>query len=296
MPSHIPVRTRRLVLLTAALAAAGMMTVLSGGAGASVTPSSNVGTYGSPFCQANAYVRTVTIPRFTVHDAAGVCIEVPSPQQPGFRVSSNDGSRHWAYPNISAGFELNHSSCPTGTDMQTGLCLPVPEQIRYLDLTGSSVSWLSADMKGNLSWDLFFTPGEYSSSYSQMISGGTEVMIWQSHPGIGIGRTYAGNPVLHVRIGHRDWSVLWATTARHGWNYIAFVAPDTRTGTIAMRSLRFDPLLSYVIRRMHLLRDTWYYQAADFGMELYSGGAGSAVEQYSLLPPWLGRPSYRLAE
>jgi hypothetical protein len=138
---------------------------------------------------------------------------------------------------------------------------------------------LSRDFKGNLAWDIFFGKTAADTSYTSLTTGGTEIMVWASHPGIGVGSWYAGNRVLHVRLGKRNWQVLWATAARHGWNYIAFVAPSTKTGKIAMHNVDLSLLINYVMTHMHLLKPTYWLASIDFGTEVYSGGAGTTVTE-----------------
>jgi Glycosyl hydrolase family 12 len=257
-----------------ATAAAAAVTLIPAGASAS-----GVSVYGTPVCAPGAYVRVTTIPRYTIHDAQGICIDVPGPRKAAFTITSNADTRHWAYPNISAGWEEGHDSCPSARDLADGQCYRFPVQIRHEGEPMASVTaTVSRDFTGNVSWDIWYGHHSGDTSYSSLVHGGTEIMIWADHPGITIGRSYAGNPVRSVRLDGRTWKVIYATAAQHGWNYIAFVAPRDTPGLVAMHNVKLNDFSGYVVNRMRLMDNLEFLTAVDVGAEVYAGGAGTTVK------------------
>ena len=274
----------RVAVLALLIAAAAL--VLS----ASPGPASahDVGTYGSPFCGNNNWTWIQTTPRLTAHDSAGSCVEVPSKTRAAMTVTT--APENGSFPNISSGYELGLSGCPSAWDMRHGLCLEYPDRVAAnWDPVASVKARDAPGYQGNLAFDMWFSATSANTSFqgrcaTVLSKADTEIMVWLSHPGdIAVpdtGRQY------QTWIDGRRWKVdEWETSnhcpAGEGWRLVIFMAPRLTNGTVTVHGLKLNAFWRYTIRRGWLCDDEWN-TAIDLGWEMDRGGKGNTIEGYTL--------------
>lgn len=248
----------------------------------------DVHTYGRPFCGVNAWTWLETVPRMEAHDSAGSCVEAPDARKAKLTVTR--APENGSFPNISSGWALGLSGCPSAYDMRHGLCLKYPDRVAgNWDPVASVKAWLAPGYEGNLAFDTWFAAKPGNTSYqarcsSDLSKAGTEIMVWLAHPGdIAVpdtGRQY------QTWIGGRRWKIdTWETfnhcPAGEGWRLVIFMAPRITDGTVAVHNLRLDPFFSYAVRS-GWLREAEYLTAIDLGWEMDHGGTGNKIEGYTL--------------
>ncbi|HEY5397847.1 MAG TPA: hypothetical protein VIL16_20865 [Trebonia sp.] len=259
---------RTLGLLAVIIAAALVLAPLPAGA-------AGVAVYNGRLCGQSEWVR-IKLPasEYTVHTAAGVCVNTPAQGRLGYTVDTNDGP-HWTYPNISSGYEQGGSSCASARDA----CYRYPVQEKDDGTPVASVrAWLARGVY-NLAFDVWFSPTSAVGTLNyQHRKGDTEVMVWLAHPGIRYACGY------HVTIDHVSWCVQYGEAgggSGQPWQRITYVAPRTALGSLSVSNLWLNPLFRDAIKHRMLTPAKWLY-AIDLGFELYSGGAGSNIHYYSL--------------
>lgn len=277
-----PGRRRRAVLSLLIAAAALALSASPGPVSAS-----DIGRYGTPFCQPNGWTWIQVSPRLTAHDSAGSCVEVPSKTRAAMTVTR--APENGSFPNISSGYELGLSGCPSAYDMRRGLCLKYPDRVGgNWDPVASVKAWDAPGYEGNLAFDTWFSARPGNTSFQARCStvlskAATEVMIWLAHPG-----DFSGVPsgAYSVRIGGRVWHVDEWTTRNHcppgeGWRLVIFMAPRITDGTVSVHNLKLNNFFGYAVRA-GWLRDDEYLTAVDLGFEMDHGGTGNAIEGYTL--------------
>lgn len=263
-----------LLILLAVAAVLALILGLTQPAGSSVTPDVGVRTYNQPMCGGNMWV-PVKLPasEYEVHDSAGTCVK-PERHRLDFQITSVRRQLGWQYPNISSGYELGESSCPSARDT----CYRYPVQQRDDGMPVAAVrAWL-APGQYNLAFDTWFSPSSRRLSYADR-AGDTEVMIWLAHPGIN--ESYAYD--WHVIIDGAEWGVMtWetGTASGHPWRYVAYVAPRTALGQLSAR-LWLNPFWRDAEQHGYLSSREWL-TAVDLGFELVSGGQGDNIHGYTL--------------
>jgi Glycosyl hydrolase family 12 len=251
-------------------------------------PANDADQYGKAVCGANAWDWVETKPRMVAHDSAGSCVKVPSKTRAAMSVTKapDNGS----FPNISSGYELNENSCPSGADMKAGLCDKYPVEVAK---EGNPVATFSghtaAGYVGNFAFDTYFTAKASNTSFQGRCStvlskADVEVMVWLSHPGDLQPSSTAG--FYTTTIDGRSWHVYeWETPdgcpAGEYWRLVIFTAPQVTNGPVAVHNLKLNDFFSYAIRSGWLRLDE-YLLSIDLGWEMKGGGAGNAIDSYSL--------------
>jgi hypothetical protein len=254
------------------------------GAKGAVAPASDVHRYGSPFCAANAWDWTETVPRMTVH-AGGSCVNVPDEAKAAFTVTSPEPG---TFPNIASGYELGLDSCPSASDLRGGLCDRYPVTLGKEGEPYATVkARLAPGYRGNVAFDDWYSPAASRTAYSGRCSANlgtayTEVMVWLAHPG-----DYPGSPGDYsARLDGRRWRVMtWETTTGcppgQGWRLVIFEAPKITAGLVNVHHLKLNVFSGYAIRQ-GWMGGSQYLTAIDLGFEIHAGGAGNAIDNYSL--------------
>ena len=288
----VAVLTGLALTLPASLAAAGTPPAATAipdtGVPDALAPAIDVDQYGKAVCGANAWDWVETKPRMVAHDSAGSCVKVPSKTRAAMSVTKapDNGS----FPNISSGYELNENSCPSGADMKTGLCDKYPVKVaKEGDPVATFSGHTAAGYTGNFAFDTYFAAKASNTSFQGRCStvlsrADVEVMVWVSHPGDLQPATPAG--FYTTTIDGRSWHVYeWETPdgcpAGEYWRLVIFVAPQVTNGPVAVHNLKLNDFFGYAIRSGWLRTDE-YLLAIDLGWEMKSGGAGNAIDSYSL--------------
>lgn len=144
---------------------------------------------------------------------------------------------------------------------------PMPVLVgRQGTVYGSMTCSVSAGTVYDCGYDIWFHAGHRATTFSQMSTGGTEIMVWLNSDGL-------GDPRSSVSIDGRHWAVTENTMARgHRWNVINFIAPRHSDGATTVQNLKLNDFISNVIRRGLLpLHDN--LMAVDRGVELWNGSA-----------------------
>jgi hypothetical protein len=293
----VAVLTSLALALPAALAAAGTtpatvapaaVTSVAPAVPDTAVPATDADRYGKAVCGANAWDWVETKPRMVAHDSAGSCVKVPSKTRAAMSVTKapNNGS----FPNISSGYELNENSCPSGADMKAGLCDRYPVEVaKEGDPVATFSGHTAAGYVGNFAFDTYFAAKASNTSFQGRCStvlskADVEVMVWLSHPG----DLQPGSPAgfYTTRIDGRSWHVYeWQTPdgcpAGEYWRLVIFMAPQVTNGAVAVHNLKLNDFFSYALRSGWLRLDE-YLLSIDLGWEMKSGGAGNAIDSYSL--------------
>lgn len=251
-------------------------------------PGTDADLYGKAVCGANAWDWAGTKPRMVAHDSAGSCIKVPSKTRAAMSVTRapDNGS----FPNISSGYELNENSCPSAADMKAGLCDKYPVEVaREGNPVASFSGHTAAGYAGNFAFDTYFAAKASSTSFQARCStvlskADVEIMVWISHPG----DLQPGSPAgfYTTEVDGRPWHVdEWETPdgcpAGEYWRLVIFMAPQVTNGVVAVQGLKLSDFFSYAIRS-GWLRTNEYLLAIDLGWEMKRGGAGNAIDSYTL--------------
>jgi len=171
-----------------------------------------------------------------------------------------------SYPDLYAG--CNWGACTKG-----GLTADPPQ---IIDMNPGSVttSLATTDPPGgayDVSYDIWVnqtpsTPGAPD---------GLEVMVWLNHHG---GVEPAGNEVASdVQVGGYDYDVWYSSNAGNG-PCVTYVMTTART---AVSGLDLGPLF-YDAGQRGYLSASWYLIAVEAGFEIWNGGAGLAVNSFSV--------------
>jgi hypothetical protein len=119
------------------------------------------------------------------------------------------------------------------------------------------------------SLDLWFSP--YHNTTTQ--ADGAEIMTWLSHPHVLAGGT-------KIRVDGTDWYLNEWKTRGHGltWPLIIFTHA---TPVSSVKHLWLNPFFG--IAEAHgWLRPAWYWTGTDAGFELWKGGQGLRVTDFSV--------------
>jgi hypothetical protein len=285
VPQAPPVTPRRrlavLVLLIAT--AALILSAPPGPAGAQ-----DVNRYGAPICDRNGWTWIQAVPRMMAHDSAGSCIEVPSKTRAAMIVTT--APENGSYPNISSGYALGLSGCPSAYDVRHGLCLKYPDRVAgNRDPVASVKAWDAPGYQGNLAFDMWFSAKPGNTSFQGRCStvlskADTEIMVWLAHPG-DIAVPDTGHQ-YQTWIGGRRWKIdTWETfnhcPAGEGWRLVLIMAPRLTNGQVTVHDLKLNLFWKYAIKNGWLRDDEWN-TAIDLGWEMDHGGTGNAIEGYSL--------------
>jgi Glycosyl hydrolase family 12 len=227
-------------------------------------------------CGTNLWTYVNVAPRLKVHDSADTCVDAEK-FHADFAVT-RASTQAWQYPNLSDGYELGESGCPSTADLKGGLCSNLPVQWKK-DGTpvASGADWLARGTY-NDSFDIWFAPVKGQTSYQDR-KNDVEIMIWLAHPGI----NDTSHFVRYEDIDGTRWGVMtWeAGKGSNRWRYVAYLAPRTSLGTLKFSNLWLNPFFRDASSHGELPSQFWL-TAIDKGFELVSGGVGDNVHEYTL--------------
>jgi hypothetical protein len=245
-------------------------------AGASVSGASISGDTG--------WTCSYTNPEYMIHSGGATLAVRPGTDK--FVVTSSPPGR-LADPYITAGYDvdLNSQLCNSrvlpGSGGKHGRSYAVPVRLgRTGTVTTSVHDVTSADFRGDTGFDIWFEPSTRISTYTAMTDQGaasTEVMIWLSHPGLGL--QSSNLKYYRVSIDGLWWmvSVELASNGHgrnaarpNGWNVVTFIAPRVSEGSVTVNHLFLNPFFSNAIAH-GWLRGSDYLMAVDQGAELTRG-------------------------
>jgi hypothetical protein len=246
----------------------------------SSVPSAGVSIHNANLCATNEWTYLNVAPRLKAHDSAGTCISAED-YHPDFQVTKITKQVGWQYPNLSDGWELSESGCPSAADMKDGLCSNLP--VKWADNDDgvpavSGADYLAAGEQ-NDSFDIWLAPSKSDTSTAK--DSDTELMIWLAHPGINDNSAF----IYHVDIGGTDWGVMsWETddaSTHQRWRYVAFLAPRTASGELTYHDLWLNEFFRNASAHGWLPSSYWLI-AVDKGFEINSGGLHDNVHAYSI--------------
>ena len=272
-------KAARTLGILAATAAALLASALAAGAsvsGASIADASISGATG--------WTCSYTNPEYMIHSAGATLAVRPGTDK--FVVTSAPQGQ-WADPYITAGYDvgLNSELCnnrvlPAAAGKH-GWSYAVPVRLGRTGAVTTSVHDVtSADFRGDTGFDIWFEPSTRISTYTAMTDQGaasTEVMIWLSHPGLGL--QSSNLRYYRVSIDGLWWmvSVELASNGHgrnaarpNGWNMVIFIAPRVSEGSVTIKDLFLNAFFSNAIAH-GWLRGSDYLMAVDQGAELTRG-------------------------
>ncbi|HEV3380743.1 MAG TPA: hypothetical protein VG142_07160 [Trebonia sp.] len=240
-------------------------------------PDAGTSTHNASLCGTNEWTYITVVPRLKAHDSAGSCID-PEEYHADFAVTKITKQIGWQFPNLSDGWEMGESGCPSTADMKDGLCSQLPVQWRD-DGTpvASGQDYLARSGTYNDAFDIWLAPVRGQTEYGG--PNDTEVMIWLAHPGIDDESHY----IRYANIGGQEWGVMsWETVSgTRRWRYVAYLAPRTSYGTLTYHDLWINEFLRYTAGLGYLGSDYWLL-AIDKGFEIVNSKGGMNISKYSL--------------
>jgi hypothetical protein len=165
-----------------------------------------------------------------------------------------------AYPSVY--FGCHYGNCTSGSG------LPVQANTSAFASLRSSVS-MSYPGSGtwNASYDLWFDPTPRTNGQNT----GAEIMIWLNRQG---SIQPIGSRVASVNLAGGTWDVWFGNT---GWNVVSYV----RTSATNSLDYSLNEIYSDAVNRGYAQR-AWYLTSVQAGFEPWIGGAGLAVNSFSV--------------
>ena len=171
-----------------------------------------------------------------------------------------------SYPSIYAG-------CNWGACTQGGLAAQ-PQQLGDLNPGAVTTTLATTDPPGgayDVSYDIWTNRAPTASGAPN----GAEVMIWLNNHG---GVQPAGDKVASgVKVGGYTYDIWYSTNAGNG----PCVTYEMTTAHTEVANLDLYPLLLDAGQRSYL-SSSWYLIAVEAGFEIWQGGTGLAVKQFSV--------------
>jgi Glycosyl hydrolase family 12 len=171
-----------------------------------------------------------------------------------------------SYPSIYAG-------CNWGACTQAGLAAN-PQQVSSLGPGDVTTSLATTDPAGgayDVSYDIWFNKSPTTSGAPN----GLEVMIWLNHAG---GVQPAGTVVQsNAQLGGYTYDIWYSSNAGNG----PCVTYEMTTPTSSVSNLDLSSLFSNA-EQNGILDSSWYLIAVEAGFEIWQGGAGLAVNGFSV--------------
>lgn len=188
---------------------------------------------------------------------------------PAFRVNVSDASSKTsgsdAFPNVFVGCSW-------------GRCSPHSWLPKKLAGLGNPKTTFEGDEKASGTWgagyDMFFDPKPIHDGQAHV-----ETMIW-------LNSRNAYDPAGHWPLvtidGTQWWAMTWETTGASGkhWRYVQFRRKTPVTG---VKNLALAPFVAY-LRQKGWVTPDWYLLNIEAGFEIWSGGKGLAVRNFSARP------------
>lgn len=183
----------------------------------------------------------------------------------GFQITRSDhnkatGGAPAAYPSVFFGCHWGNCSAGSGLPQQasSGGFSGIRTNISYTYI--NSGTW-------NASYDIWFDPTPRTNGQVT----GAEIMIWLNRRG---SVQPVGSRVATASIAGATWDIWFGNI---GWNVVSYV----RTSASATASFAVNDFLSNAISRGYAQR-SWYLTSIQAGFEPWVGGAGMAVNSFSV--------------
>lgn len=188
---------------------------------------------------------------------------------PAFRVeesgATSTGPGSDAFPNVFVGCSW-------------GRCSPHSWLPGKLAALGDPKTTFAGEEKASGVWgagyDMFFDPKPVHDGQAPV-----ESMIW-------LNSRNAYDPAGHWPLvtidGTQWWAMTWETSGASGkhWRYVQF---RRKTPVTSVRNLALGPFIAYLERQGWVSPD-WYLLNIEAGFEIWSGGKGLAVRNFSAAP------------
>ena len=211
------------------------------------------------------YGRTTIQNRYIVMNnrwgtSAEQCINVTDR---GFEIVSQQGTGNTSgapvsYPAVYDG--CHYTACSPGTRL--------PIRVSDIASLTSSISYrYVSGATYDAAYDIWLDPSPRTDGVNAM-----EIMIWFNRQG---SIQPIGSPVGNVTIGGRSWQVWQGSNGSN--NVVSYVAPS------AVSSWTFS-VLDFIndVRGRGAITNSWYLTSVQAGFEPWIGGAGLAVENFSV--------------
>jgi cellulase/cellobiase CelA1 len=183
----------------------------------------------------------------------------------GFRITQADHNKPTngapaSYPSVY--FGCHYANCTSGSG------LPLQASTSTFAGMRSSVSMTyPASGTWNASYDLWFDPTPRTDGQNT----GAEIMIWLDHQG---SIQPIGSRVGTATLAGGTWDVWFGNI---GWNVVSYV----RTSATSSLDFAVNDFYSDAVNRGHAQR-SWYLTSIQAGFEPWIGGAGLAVNSFSV--------------
>jgi len=190
------------------------------------------------------------------------CIETTTS---GFRVTQANHNNPTngapaAYPSVY--FGCHYGNCTTGS----GLPLQASTS-QFASITTSVNMSYPSTGTWNASYDLWFDPTPRTTGQNT----GAEIMIWLNRQG---SIQPVGSQVGTVSLAGATWNVWFGNI---GWNVVSYV----RTSATSSMDFRVNDFYTDAVNRGYAQR-AWYLTSIQAGFEPWIGGAGLAVNSFSV--------------
>jgi hypothetical protein len=147
---------------------------------------------------------------------------------------------------------------------------PFPIQESNIASAASSVNLTQpSGYNDDAAYDIWFNQSSTTSGQPN----GTEVMIWLNHQGV---IQPFGSPIATATIDGADYEV-WAGN-QSSWKVISYVATTPVTG---VSNLDLKPFFADAVSRGSL-DPSWWLIDVEFGFEIWTGGQGLAMSNFSV--------------
>jgi len=151
---------------------------------------------------------------------------------------------------------------------------PFPIQLSNLGSASTSVSITQPSGYANDSaYDIWFNQSSTTSGQPN----GTEIMVWINHQGA---PQPAGSQIATATINGASWQV-WAGTGNGGgtsWNIVSYVLVSP---VKSVSNMDLIPFFNDSVSRGKL-QSSWWLIGVEFGFEIWTGGQGLAVTNFSV--------------
>jgi Glycosyl hydrolase family 12 len=166
------------------------------------------------------------------------------------------------YPSIYVGCQWGRCSDPAASH------LPIQESHLAKATTSVDTQEVTGGENFDVAYDIWFNQTPTTSGQPD----GTEIMVWINHSGF---PEPVGSAVT-VTIDDATWDVY--TSTQTTWNMVSYVRDP---GTSYVADLNLKPFFADAISRGSL-NPSWYLIAVEMGFEVWTGGQGLAIRNYSV--------------
>ena len=260
------------VMLGAGCVACGagpVASTLAPAAGSAAPAAGDAATMCQPYQVTNVASGTYTVQDDEWNSSAAQCLSTKGAS--AFTVTRSEISNPadgdpGSFPSIYAG-------CNWGACTQGGLAAQ-PQQLGDLGPGGVTTSFATTDPPGG-AYDVSYDIWTNRESATPGAPDGAEVMVWLNHHG---GVQPAGDEVASgVQVGGYTYDVWYSSNAGNG----PCVTYEMTTAHTKVANLDLAPLFDDAGQRGYL-SPSWYLIAVEAGFEIWQGGTGLAVKDFSV--------------